>query len=175
MLAKCRAVRDIVPHHNYNLDDQVAMIQLEIAALKAGHPHRGMMIGRHHTATAGFFFRGGQEFKLSALAPACIETMDESWPDILVFLDAGVVIGKEYDPAPDGFGGTGHLTQVLAGDDSLLVFAVALMSLINARSVQVEDPSFLGTYVPIGELCEEMESAIFPLTRPVAGRTPLWR
>src|SRR5262245_21213245 len=81
MLVKCRAVRDIVPVHSSNLSDEVAMLQLEVAALKHGHRHDGMLIGRHHTASAGFFFRGGQDFKLSDLAPKLIETMDDSWPD----------------------------------------------------------------------------------------------
>ena len=60
MSAKCEAVRDIVPMHGPDLADTVAIWQLEVAALCEGVAHSGMLLARHHIASAGVFFFGGQ-------------------------------------------------------------------------------------------------------------------
>jgi hypothetical protein len=56
MLGKCMAVRDIVPVRQPNIADQIAMLQLEVASLREGVPHGGMMMMSHHIASAGLFF-----------------------------------------------------------------------------------------------------------------------
>jgi len=92
ILSKCKAVRDIVPMHSPNIIDDISMLQLDVAALKSGERHEGMLIARHHIASAGFVFRGGQEFTLSSLQSEFVDDMDNGWPDLMLFLDAGLVI-----------------------------------------------------------------------------------
>jgi hypothetical protein len=98
--------------------------------------------------------------------------MDDAWPDVLLFLDAGVVVAKNYQSAEDGFGGEGYVRLLRAGEDSLMIFAASLMTLISERSVQVEDPSFLEMHIDLDAWSGEYRT--FRLGRPVAGRIPPW-
>lgn len=175
LLQKCKAIRDIVPLPGQNLADAIAMLEVEVISLRDGVPHDGMVMARHHIASAGFFFFGGQTFALEDLEPAVTSSVDDAWPDVLVFLDAGLVVIKRYERADAAFGGHGHLELIDAGDESLMVFAAFLMTLISERSVQVEDPSFLEQHLVLGEFGFPVTQRRFSLTRPVAGRTPLWR
>lgn len=108
---------------------------------------------------------------MSDLSSDIADKMDDNWPDLLIFLEAGLVISKHYDSDR----GSGYAVQMTAGENALLVFAAGLMGLINERSVLVEDPSYFATYLSLTDLCEETDFREFHLTRPPAGRTPLWR
>jgi hypothetical protein len=174
MLAKCKSVRDIVPMQRLNIADEIAMLQLDIASLREGVSHSGMLITGHHIASAGLFFFGGESFSLEELDADIASDIDDAWPDILLFLNAGVVVAKNYEWTETGFG-EGHLHLVRAGEDSLMLFAAGLLTLINDRSVQVEDPSFLEVHIGLQEQSSwSAEHRVFELTRPVAARVPLW-
>ena len=150
------------------------MLQLEVASLREGVSHSGMLITGHHIASVGLFFFGGESFSLSELDPDIGEEIDDAWPDLLLFLNAGVVIAKNYQWTERGFG-EGYPQLVRAGEDSLMLFAASLITLISDRSVQVEDPSFLEVHIGLGEANSwSGEHRAFGLTRPVAGRVPLW-
>lgn len=173
MLAKCKSIRDIVPMHRLNIADEIAMLQLEIASLREGVSHSGMLITGHHIASAGLFLFGGESFSLNELNADIADDIDDAWPDILLFLNAGVVVAKNYEWTETGFG-EGHL-HLVRGEDSLMLFAAALITLISDRSVQVEDPSFLEVHIGLREPSSwSDEHRAFCLTRPVAARVPLW-
>jgi hypothetical protein len=92
----------------------------------------------------------------------------------LLFLNAGIVVIKNYEATDTGFG-NGNLRLIRAGEESLMIFFASLMSLINARSVQVEDPSFLELYVGFEESDSSGDERLdFELFRPVPERVPLW-
>jgi len=175
MLIKCKSIRDIVSVYKPNIADEIAMLQLEVASLREGISHSGMLIASHHIASAGLFFFGGESFSLKNLSEDIVEEMDDAWPDLLLFLDAGLVIAKNYQCDEGGFGGEGYVQLARAGEDSLMVFAASLMTLVSERSVQVENPSFLEMHIGLGEPSAwSSEHRRFRLTRPVAGRVPLW-
>jgi hypothetical protein len=174
MLAKCKSIRDIVPMHRLNIADEIAMLQLEVASLREGISHSGMLITGHHIASAGLFFFGGESFSLNELDADIVDEIDDAWPDILLFLNAGVVVAKNYQWSETGFG-EGCLNLVRAGEDALMLFAASLITLISDRSVQVEDPSFLEVHIGLREPSSwSDEHRAFSLTRPVAARVPLW-
>ena len=74
----------------------------------------------------------------------------------MILLEAGIVVAKHYvtDGAP--LAGSGYLEFLQAGEDSLLVFTAALMALINERSVQIEDPTYLSLYINL--MLEDIEA-----------------
>lgn len=51
MLAKCKAVRDIVPEPGMNLRDEVAILSAQIAALRGVGQYEGMLSCRHHVVS----------------------------------------------------------------------------------------------------------------------------
>jgi hypothetical protein len=172
VLTKCRSVRDIIPMYGSNLTDTLASFEQEIAALKMNSDHGGMIIVPHHIGTAAVFLKGGQTVDSALVSDELIGTVDDAWPDVMLLLEPGKVVFKEYE-AIDGVRGRGELQFYNLGKDALLMFTAALLTLVNARSVQVHDPSFL--YYYISDVADaEVENVVeFPLTRAVAQRIPL--
>jgi len=170
-LQKSRAVRDIVPNVGLNLAGEVAMLQLEVQSLRAGVPHDGMLHTTAHVATAAFFFFGGQSVSLPQLIRSCDGEVDDSWPDIVLFLEAGKLILKRYSDD----GGKGYLELYDLGEDALLVFAASAFAFISERSVQVENPAFLEAHVDTLQCVDPTDAHSFRLTRPPAsrGRVPI--
>ncbi|MGW0230913.1 DUF6602 domain-containing protein [Actinopolymorpha singaporensis] len=175
VLVKCRSVKDIVPHPGSNLDDAIVMLQLEVEALKAGRGHDGFLRMGPHIGTAAVFISGDSQ----ALAKGeigrhiAIEEVDDSWPDVLLLLERGLLVLKEYpeDEEEDG----GKLLFFDLGQDCLLAFTNAILRLIAKRSVLTESPFFLELYGY--EILDTEPVAVhpFPLTRFSPGRIPLWR
>lgn len=168
VLAKCRRVRHILTAPGLNISDEIAMLQLEIHALKHGLQHEGMMVARPHIATAAFMFRGGQTFGHHALESEWLHGADDKWPDVLILLEPGMLVVKHY------MKDEGVLEFIEAGEDSLLLFTAALMALVNDRCVQVEDPTYLSLYVDEIREAKPSTTIAFRLTRPPSGRTPIW-
>lgn len=174
ILEKCRSIRNIVLLNQPNLADDIAMLQLEVASLAHGVEHSGMIIAGHHIATGAVVLFGGQAFSATSLNEQIVLDADDAWPDILLLLEQGKIVLKRYVRDDRGWSGEGWLEFVEAGEDALLVFTAALLGLITERSVHVEDPFYLAHYT--GSIMQELQSTTlpFPITRPVAGRTPLW-
>lgn len=59
VLQKSKAVRDIMAYPGMNLDDTVAMLQLEVASLRIGKEHDGFLSTRPHIGTAAIFLDRG--------------------------------------------------------------------------------------------------------------------
>jgi hypothetical protein len=169
VLSKSRAVRDIVPWHEPTLEDTVIKLAIEIEALRTGTAHSGLLIAPHHIGTAAIFLNGGANFGPSFLTQKMLESADEEWPDALILLEPGRVVLKRYA------GGEGTLQFYDFGDDSLLVFTNALLTLLEERSVITESPFFLWHYIPTLAQIEPTATVNFRLTRPIPERVPLWR
>lgn len=176
VLRKSKAVRDIVAEPRQTIDDEIAFMQLDIAALKEGVHHQGMLQCSHHIATAAVFLSGGdkvfdnpEDFKESVDAPS----IDDEWPDIILLLDVGKVVLKQYEEDDDG--SYGRLYFFSLGEDALFLFTSALLQLLTDRSVMADGRFYLERYAfgeidltPYGQLD-------FRLTRIPPGRTPLWQ
>jgi hypothetical protein len=174
ILEKCKAVRDIVPSHAPNLSDELAMLHLEVEALKQGKGHQGILRTSHHIATAALVLFGGATFGPEILDPAWIDDADDQWPDVLLLLERGKLVLKRYETHDGYMGGCGRLEFYDLGDDALLVFSAMLMERLAERTVVVEDPSFLLRYVHAVVPRADPAFVEFQPTRPVAQSRPLW-
>ena len=158
VLGKSKAVRDIVPEPAMTLADEVAVLSAQVAAMRTEAAYEGMLSFGHHIATAGLFLRGGGSVD-AGLAATC-EEIDEEWPDLLLLLEAGRLVIKDYTDE----GGVLHFFNL--GDDALLVFTSALLQLLADRSVQFESPLNLLLYgMPI-DAPVPVASVSFGLSRP---------
>jgi hypothetical protein len=174
VLTKSRAIRDIGFMSGPTLADELAMILQELAAIREGRGYEGMLIARHHIGTAAIFIKGGQSLTNDYLTDEIIDDADDSWPDLLLFLEPGRLIVKNYQ-ATGGIGGTGWLEFYELGEDALLAFTNGLLSLLAERSVQSEEPLYLSKYAPDVASINPTSTIKFPIRRPVPQRTPLWR
>ena len=172
MLVKSKAVRDIVPHRDLSLRDEIEGLRLEIISLKAGQPHKGLMISSHHIATTGMFLRGGQNTAPTELLAACDDEVDMVWPDVMLFLEPGIVAIK-FDEGPDSI--TGGIAFFEYGEDALLAFTTALLKTVDDRVVHSESRFYLDRYAAPVLDREPFHVSEFRLMRFVAGHVPLWR
>lgn len=169
---KSRAVRDIITGSGPSLADELQMIHLDIAALKAGAEHQGMLISQHHIGTAAVFLRGGRDGLHPADVPSeMLDDADDSWPDLVLLLTPGRLVVKDYPES----GNRGHLLFYELGDDALLAFTNGLLSLLAERSFLTEEPLYLTKYVLDLVDIPPVEALPFSLTRIPPQRIPLWR
>ena len=175
VLAKTKAVRDIVVLSCPNLENTIQMLQLDVAAIKSGKSHHGLVIGRPHIGTAAIFLSGGQTLISNFRKVVDVDAIDDSWPDVFIMLEPGHVILKRYEPIEDEYmGARGWLDLYEAGDDSLLMFTSGLLSLVTERIVQVENPLNLWQYAHKLASLEPVDRIGFSLSRPVPQLTALW-
>jgi len=165
ILNKCETVRNIVPMRGLNIEDELIMMQQQIASLRTGEPFEGILKASHHIATGAVIFKGGLIFKANSVSQEIIDNADDTWPDIMILLEPGRVILKQYDDEGNGF-----LEFYEAGEDALLLFTSSLLGILTDRIVNVEEPFYLTGY--IFKLLENFpsETIYFHPTRPIPGR-----
>jgi hypothetical protein len=171
VLRKSKAVKDILPYPGTNLDDTVAMLQLEVASLRHRKEHDGFLAARPHIGTAAIFLdRGSNTFTDESSVPReAIADADDCWPDLMLLLHPGRVVVKTYDD--DG----SYLCFFNLGDDALLFFTHNLLALLTDRVVSTEAPFYFTAYASKILETEPYMVIPFDLTRPFFGRHPLWR
>jgi len=173
VLAKCKAVRDIVPTSGMSLGDEIEFMRQQIAAIQSEVDYEGMIITRHHIGTAGIFLRGGHSLSPESFSDEFIREIDDCWPDALLLFQAGTLVVKNYESTSSG--DCGWLEFYYLGDDALLGFTTALLAFVSERSVQIEDPVYLTKYVPDLVSINPQHVVHFPLSRAAARRAPIWR
>ena len=171
---KCRSVRDIVPMAGLTLTDELESIWQEIQSLREGTEHHGALLSKHHIGTAAVFLKGGQSFEVDSLSEETIADVDDSWPDLLLLVEAGRFVVKQYE-STGGFVGRGWLELYEFGEDALLAFTNGLLVTLSDRSVHSEEPFYLSRYAWNIADAEAVTKVEFPLHRFVPQRMPLWR
>ncbi len=172
VLSKCKAIRDIVALPHPALDDSLALMQLELSALREGRSHDGMLHVSPHIGTAAVFLTGGTEVfrEASVIDHDVVENADDQWPDLLLLLGAGRLVIKDYSET-----GNGTLLFFSLKEDTLLAFTNALLKLLLDRSVLTESAFYLWQYADEVLSIPPYAKLKFPLTRLVPGRKALWR
>jgi hypothetical protein len=173
VLEKTRAVMNIIGLYEASLTDVVRNIDDRLRAIESNTAYHGALIVRHHIGTAAIFLTGGNTFDASYLDQNPDIEVDDAWPDIMLLLESGKLVLKTYD-ANGGLAGSGRLEFYEFGEDALLVFTNALLSLIEERSVLTEPQTLLPRYTPDLADISAVAKISFPLTRPPAQRTPFW-
>jgi hypothetical protein len=172
VLDKCRSVRTIVPFRAPTMEDEIALINLRLAALEDGIGQEGMLISKPHIGTAAIFIRGGQAAmtNLDEIDEDIFNEADNSWPDLVLWLEPGRIAFKQY-PENEGIA---YVEIVDYGEDGLLVFTSSLLKLLTDRSVTTEDHFDLDRYMILVK-GKKISSRPFPMGLWPPGRTPLWR
>jgi hypothetical protein len=175
VLEKCHALHSLIGFSKPSLADDIAMLQLDVAGLKQGLTHSGILSLKPRIATGAIFLFGGGAFSLDTVVKEVGEDeIQDSWPDLLLLLEAGLVVIKEYDQESESMNGQGYLRLFDAGQDALLVFTAMLLGLITDRSFQVEDPLYLVEYITNLLSSLPLTQKEFPVFGPLPGRVPLW-
>ena len=171
VLRKSQAIRDILPYPGPNLDDTVAMLQLEVASLRSGHGHDGFLTSKPHIGTAAVFLDGGSQALAdeASIPHDAVQNADDCWPDLLLLLHPGRVVVKVYGDD------SAYLCFYDVVDDALLFFTHGLLSLLTDRVVSTEAPFYFTAYASEVLDTEPYMALPFQLTRPPVGRRPLWR
>src|SRR5690606_16558726 len=128
-----------------NLADELEMIRMDIAALKFGKEHDGSVMVKPHIGTGAIVLQGGQQFGPTVLTDELLDDADDEWPDLLLLLEAGQFVLKRYGHDDQGYP-YGQIEFYDLGEDCLLAFTSALLSLLSDRVVQYEAPFYFEMY-----------------------------
>lgn len=173
VIEKSDAVMGIFSYPDFGIREQLASIQQEIVSIRERIVHDGALIIPARIATAAIFLTGGQLFS-EEMAKLYQLDIDEKWPDLLLFLDPGYVVVKDYEAA-SGIGGNGKLLFYKFAEDALLLFTHELLMRITERTDAIHPPLQIIRYVrELAAVPPEWEYK-FPLVMGVPQRTPLWR
>jgi hypothetical protein len=98
-----------------------------------------------------------------------VQDVDDEWPNVLLLLEPGRVVFKEYSEEHGG-----RLFFFDYGNDALLAFTNALLQAVADRTVATEEQFYLTRYAIDIVDVEPYAVLGFSLTRFMPGRTPLW-
>src|SRR5262249_6081832 len=142
---KCDSAMGVMPFPEFGLREEIESIRQELISLRSQRDHEGALIVPNRIAWAAIFLRGGQTVDVTT-AVAYEKDIHEKWPDIMLFLEAGILIVKEYEPT-GGLGGYGRLHFLKPQGDALLCFTHELLLRITERSETIRPPLNLLRYV----------------------------
>ncbi|TGL07494.1 hypothetical protein EHQ43_06065 [Leptospira bouyouniensis] len=143
---------NIAKHYHPTIKEELQRIEQSIYELQSGIVQSGMLIIPDRSASIGFFFNGGKKYSIDKLTKEEIEVLDDDWPDLIILLEAGVVIFKYIEEKNVIINGeeriidTPYLKQINCGEDSLLLFTAKLLSLLSERVVNIENYSYFEDY-----------------------------
>lgn len=168
---KSAASKGIFKQYKSNVKQELYLLQEEIVAIKQGTSFSGLISIPHHIASAALIFWGGQDFTIKSLPEDELLRIDSFYPDLMLFLDAGKVLVKEYyRDEDDTTKGNAFLRLYEAGDDALLVFTVLLMGEVMQRTVLTEYPFYFEDYFPPSIVSNmKFEETEFKMGRPLPG------
>jgi hypothetical protein len=174
---KVIAATTIFNNYRSGLSERIQNIEAEVWSLKSGEQYEGRLISPNRKGTAVVVYYGGQLFDIDNLDESETCRIDDEYPDIIFFLEAGKIVLKKYGPVDTNpLSDIGILTQVDCAEDALLVFTSLLIDLLAAKSEHVEPPLFFTDY--LFDLYSEFEgkSIHFTVTRPISGTSKtFWR
>lgn len=167
---KASISKGILKTYKSNIIEHLRFMERQIEALKEEKEFIGILFHPYHIAFAAFIFWGGQDFTLKDISDEELKDIEDNYPDLMVFLDAGKVLVKEYEMEEDDFmNGTPYLRLYDSKDDTLLLFTEFLMGQIMERTVSTEYPFYFNDYFISIKSKMEFEELKFPMTRPLPG------
>tara|TARA_R100000306_G_C4372923_1_gene140763 strand:+ start:1256 stop:2122 length:867 start_codon:yes stop_codon:yes gene_type:complete len=167
---KVKASKFMFRNHKPNILDDVNQMWNEIASLKNGIEFSGTLKSPHHIAFAGFIFYGGEKFSISSLSEKKLEEIEEFWPDVIVFLNAGKVLVKEYvRDEENSMLGTATLNLYNSGENTLLLFTSIILGEIMERTILTENPFYFTDYIYDLYNNMEREQIEYPISRHLPG------
>jgi len=169
---KANAAINIFSSYKEGLSSRIKGLDNEIRSLKTGKEYQGALIIPNNIGVAAIIYQGGQKFDIKNINETEIEKIEDEYPDIILFLEAGKIISKEYVANENNpLFGYGILKQVECGDCALLMFTSLLLELLANRSEYIEAPLFLTDYL-FDLYCKyDSKEITFKITKPVAGKT----
>jgi hypothetical protein len=173
MVAKCGAAMSVFSFPSFGIRETIDSISEELISIRQGVERDGTLIVPHRLATAGIFLRGGHNIDFDTVELYC-DDIHEKWPDLLLFLEPGIVIIKDYRPT-GGLGGHGSLHFYKPQIDALLLFTHELLNQITERSESMHSPLQILQYIKSNLDLQYLGEFEFPLAFPIAQRTPYWR
>jgi hypothetical protein len=162
--------------HKPNIINHLQMIDNRFYALQENKTYEGMISSPNHILFSGFVFLGGEQFSIKKLTKKELTKIDDYWPDILVFLNAGKILSKEYyRNEEDTMVGRSVLRLYDSGDDTLLIYTSLLMGEIMERAVHTEYPFYFTDYIYDLYSKLEYEEIEYPIMRSFpGGQKTIW-
>ncbi len=163
---KTKNVKRFVPAFHPTIKEEIWRLDNKIARAVNGKMEMRMMATAPHIAVAAFCFKGGEKFDFnSALKGLDIE---DSFPDVLLLLEAGKLIVKTYEVH-----GAGKMRGILKihdlKQDSLLGFTGWITTLLADRETLTNSPFQFHEYIEELYVKSIIGTVDFQVVRPAPG------
>ena len=166
---KVKAISQIFGNYKSGISDRIESIENDIWSLKSGTTWEGKIITPHKIGTVAIFYYGGENFDIDKINENEIE---DEYPDIILFLEAGKVIIKDFDKEGyDELSGIGVLKQIQCYKDALLMFTSLLIDLLAKSSEHLVHPLIMTDY--LFDFYTEFEEKVinFKTTKLISGNS----
>jgi hypothetical protein len=164
---QCNCVRNLIRIWQPNLVERVGSIEAQLDAIYNNEPPIDVVFSRPHIAIIGIVLKGGKTIE-KYLTEEAVNHADFIWPDLLILLEAGIVVVKNYEPV-DFVKTYGYIEIIDADEDALLYFTATLNALLTERIGQIEDPWYMRRYALNNiEKIQRRKRIEFPVMRPAA-------
>jgi hypothetical protein len=163
-------------NHKPNIIDHLEMMENRFYALAENKTFEGTISSPNHILFSGFVFWGGEQFSIQNLTDDELNEVDDYWPDILIFLNAGKILSKEYiREDEDSMTGNSVLRLYNTGEDTLLIYTSLLLGELMERAVHTEYPFYFTDYIYDLFSRIQYDEIEYPITRPFpGGKKTIW-
>lgn len=172
---KTKSAINIFNNYRQGVGERLNSIEAAIWSMKNDREYHGKLISPKRIGTAAIAYYGGQKFDIESLSKEEIERIENEYPEIILLLDAGKIIIKDYEiDEENNLSGKGFLRQITCNEDSLLVFVSMLTDLLANKSEHFEPPMLLTDY--LYSLYEDYpkKTVYFQITRPIENNAKIF-
>jgi len=132
VLGKCGAITSLKPSNEPNLADAVDSLRDQLMSHLYRRQFHGALLVKHQIGTAAMFLSGGQHISPKELLDGLEDwRIENEWPDLVLFLEAGLLIVKEKSEEST-------LKFYNFTDNVLLAFSISLLEILEDRVVHSE-------------------------------------
>ncbi len=132
-----------------NLESRMQMLESKIEAIEQNETINAIFYTPIPVPFIAFIFHGGEKFTIDSLNDDELKSINESYPDLMIFLKSGKILEKQYIyDEGDSSIGYSYLNLHEAGDNALLIFTSLLLEKLMINTSFSEYPINFIKYGP---------------------------
>lgn len=163
-IQKSSAINSLFPIiDNLSIEERLFSMEHQLNCIESEIENNGTLIVRPRIATGAIFLVGGKSFDLNYLQKNFSDDIEDGWPEIVLFLEPGIVTVKDIYEA--------RLDLIYASEDALLVFINYLLKILNYRTIDVNGGFYLDKYLFMVLDDMEEESIHYRVSRFLPGQS----
>ncbi len=157
-------LKRVILNYTPTIEERLFNIECNLESIKSDFVYEGCLSSSKRIKSVAIIFKGGTNFSVKNLEK--YDELDEQWPDLILFLDAGKVCVKISEFSDDN---SNSIVVFDAGVDALLIFTLYLLEILSEQVVLTEGKLYFEDYI-IKQISEiPYEEYKYSILRPGEG------